>query len=96
MIIKCVHCAVNYMLERGACPECGKTGGYVQEPSSKQLGTVNYHLEETLVHTKTGNEYPIKEIQAEGFITVLKKGLLNLVGKRAYISNTNLNEYKRS
>lgn len=95
MNIKCMHCEQVYNIQNGACPACGKRGGYTQEPKTKQIGTTNVHLEDVLVHSPSGNEYQVKEIQGNGLIAKCIKCILpQIMDKPVYISNTTIEEYK--
>ena len=99
MKCKCIHCDEIYEIERGACPACNKRGGYIQEPKCKQIGGLSTHIEDTLQHIESKNEYQIKEIQANGLICILTASPLIAEnarkGLRVYVSNTTINEYKR-
>lgn len=97
--IKCMYCENIYHLQQGACSACGKRGGYMQEPKSKQFDEINLHLEEVLEHKESKNTYQIKEIQANGLIAVLKSSPLfheqAKAGMKVYIGNATLSEYIR-
>lgn len=93
--IKCMHCEEIYEVQRGSCPKCGGRGGYMQLPKTKQLGELNVHLEEILIHVESGNEYQVKEIQANGLICKVVKCPLPVPDKPVYLSNTTIVEYKR-
>ena len=96
MKIKCMHCENIYELEFGFCPSCKGRGGFMQEPRSKQFGEMHIHLEDTLIHQESGNEYQVKEIQANGLIGKCVKSILpQVMDKPVYISNTTVGEYKQ-
>ena len=99
MKIKCIKCETIYNSGQLLCTKCSTQGGYAQEPSCKQIGTMNIHLEETLIHNDSKNEYQIKEIQAGGMLAVLTHSPIipenARKGIRVYISNTNITEYTR-
>ncbi len=96
MKIKCKHCERVYKIQENQCPECGKVGGFLQEPAMKAIGVFQIHLEEHLVHTESTNEYQIKEFQANGLICkIVKVTPVQLLGKSVYISNAQLMEYTR-
>lgn len=99
MKIKCMHCETIYEQQRGACPSCGKQGGYAQQPSCKQVGDLNLHLEEILQHKESKNQYQIKELQGNGMIATLhySPAISEMArkGVKVYISNTAINEYVR-
>ena len=96
MKIKCLNCETIYDVDKGTCPSCGRQGGYMQEPKIKNIDGLDVHLEEVLIHTASNNKYQIKEIQAQGLIAILVFSPVNLpiIGKRIYISNTTIEEYK--
>ncbi len=96
MKTKCIHCEHVYALDQNnKCPSCGKQGGYLQEPKLKKIGDLDIHLEDVLIHTKSANEYQVKEIQSSGIVAVIIRTIFpHLTGKRAYISNVNINEYE--
>jgi len=95
MKIRCIHCEEIYKLEGISCPSCGKRGGFLQEPKLLNLGVFTVHLEDTLIHKESRNEYQIKEIQAKGLMAKCTKCLIpQIVDKPIYISNTTIEEYK--
>ena len=94
MKTKCMHCETIYEVEDGACPSCGKRGGFMQEPRMKDFPNFSIHIEEVIVHSPTGNEYQVKEIQASGLIAKIMKCPLPVPNKPVYISNTTIDEYK--
>lgn len=77
------------------CPSCGKTGGFVQEPSIKTIEGKSYHLEEILTHADSGNSYQIKEFQLNGMVVKGKRVPPLFIDKAIYLSHTNLNEYSK-
>lgn len=93
-----MHCGDIYLIERGSCPNCGKSGGYLQEPSLKQFGKKSLHLEDVLIHCQSKNKYKIKEFQKNGIIAVLLSSPIihenASKGMRVYISNETVKEYK--
>lgn len=94
MKIKCIHCEHIYDLDFGKCAMCNKQGGYLQEPKLKQVGNIQIHLEEVLIHKKTNNHFQIKEIQDKGMVTLIVATIIpNLLNKKSYISNVSLTEY---
>lgn len=97
MKIKCLECETIYDVQLGVCPACSARGGYMQEPKVKQVEGKTIHLEETLIHESSKNEYQIKEIQTNGLIAILTKSPIvefKQSKTRVYISNTQINEYK--
>lgn len=97
MKIECKECEEKYIVSRAnnTCPECGATGGYSQVPATKNFINMQLHLGETLVHTTTGGEFKVKEIQKNGMITEVAKSIAVAPGGRAYISNDTIQEYSK-
>ena len=98
--IECVACEHVFRAPAGGsitCPKCGsRKGGFMQEPSMKKIGSDSFHLNETLVHKKSGNEFKIKEIQASGFLVRMTKSLVKSLypdNSKFYISYSQMNEY---
>lgn len=78
------------------CPKCKERGGYMQEPKLKVIGSMSLHLQETIKHKDSGNEYKIKEFQKMGIVAILTKTPVSaLTSKRVYISNSTITEYTR-
>jgi uncharacterized OB-fold protein len=97
MKTKCIHCGEIYQITSNACPACGKQGGYLQTPSMKKIETLEVHLEEVLIHKESANQYQIKEIQNNGLVCTIHFNMISpgLIGKRVYISNNDINEYRK-
>lgn len=84
------------MANKRSCDSCGNRGGFLQEPKNKIIGGIDIYLKDILIHTPSNNEYQIKEIQTNGIVAKMTKSILpQVIGKLAYISNTNIGEYKR-
>jgi hypothetical protein len=98
MIIKCktCHTIFNAAIHRAGCTSCGNTtGGFRQEPKSKEYGGKLFHLEDILVHLGSKNEYQVRELQSAGFIVQLTTGVKAWEGGIFYISKNNLDEYAK-
>lgn len=94
--IKCSYCGEISRLDNGGCTSCGRRGGWLQEPKIKKVGQLTLHLEETLRHIPTGNEYQIKEFQDKGIVAIVTRAILpNILKRQAYISNSTILEYIR-
>lgn len=65
-------------------------------PKRTEIFGKHFELDQILVHTKTGNEFRIKEIQSAGFITYMTKTLGKDLDstQRFYVSYGALDEYK--
>ncbi len=68
--------------------------GFMQEPRHKEINGKLYHLEDTITHEKSGNQYQIKEIQDKGFVVILTHSPVGVRKAKAYISYEQLSEYK--
>jgi len=94
MKIECKACYNIHDIKENFCPGCSsKQGGFLQVPKAKEYGGKLLHLRETLVHTKSKNEYIIRELQTKGMIVTVSKGILSLEKKKCYISEKNIEEY---
>lgn len=94
MKFQCIKCGTVFKSDHPMCTSCSNVGAFLQQPSLVEVDRVIYHLEETLVHTKSTNEYQIKEIQLNGFITKVTRTLFpGAMGKVTYVSKGTLNEY---
>lgn len=94
--IECIACGTIH--EMSHCPSCSAQGGFLQSPRSKQVGDLNIHLRETLIHKESKNEFLVKEIQGSGvlcFMTLsMAKGLFK-PNQKFYISDSQMHEYER-
>ena len=95
MKIRCKHCETVYKIQGGACPKCGKTGGYAQEPRLIETLIGTLHIEETIEHIESKNKWQIKEIQGNGMIVVLTYSPIVPAGARAYLSNSDIMKYQK-
>lgn len=98
MKIECKNCTNIYNAERGACPECGTTGGFMQNPSLVIINGVTYHLKALIKHKASNNIYQIKEVQTNGFLAFLHDSPIALErakkGLKVYIGNASLDQYE--
>lgn len=91
---RCTACDKLFDLQWVRCPDC-KLPGFVQQPMTAKVGELDLHLEEILTHVESTNKFKIKEIQLKGLICKVFESPLGtaVVGKVAYISNIDLNQY---
>jgi len=96
MNAKCTKCETLFLIERGKCPSCQNTAGYLQEPQSKYFSKLVVKLEDVLIHKKSNNQFLVKEIQSKGLLCLLKSSPIGkgVVGKKCYISDDVIDEYR--
>jgi len=96
MKIECKKC--EHIFTVGAlpyCPKCQNVGGFTVEPSLKSIGGFSINRQDELTHQATGTKYKVKEFQKNGFLAVITKTMIPVtLGKTAYISNSNIGEYR--
>lgn len=94
--IECISCGTIHNMKH--CPSCNAQGGYLQTPKSKQVGDIQVHLRETLIHKASKNEFIVKEIQSSGILchmsVSMAKGLFP-ANQKFYISDSQMHEYER-